>query len=120
MSRRRAGIGLAACSLVLVSELGISAYVGAKLTEGSHRPIDVGAASVDPHFEDVSFRSRDHILLRGWLFHSAMPIPAGLHSRPVVIVVHGYKQNRVNHDFDQVSFARDLLNHGYDTLLFDL
>lgn len=120
--RGRRGVPIALFSLFLLASayLGIGGYAGAKLTHGNHRPIDISAASVDPHFEDVAFDSRDHLRLRGWLFHSTVPVPAGLRSRPVVVVVHGYTQNRIDHDFDQVGFAEDLLRRGYDALLFDL
>jgi pimeloyl-ACP methyl ester carboxylesterase len=64
-------------------------------------------------FEDVSFRSRvDNVLLKGWF----LPAKGNL----ALIIVNGGSQNRVDDNSDTLPLARELVQKGYNTLLFDL
>lgn len=102
-------------SVLLLVYFGVGVVVDDRLTTGTHRALERRATAVQSSFEDVTFRSRvDHLVLRGWLFKA--PAPSGRS----VIIVHGFKQNRVNLDFDAIGLARHLLGEHYDVLLFDL
>jgi fermentation-respiration switch protein FrsA (DUF1100 family) len=63
--------------------------------------------------EDVTFNSRDGIVLKGWWFE----VPG---ADRAVVLVHGRGRNRVNSDFMEAGIAKLLLVHGYSVLLFDL
>jgi pimeloyl-ACP methyl ester carboxylesterase len=85
------------------------------LTMGTHTAPSVPATSIGRVFEDVSFASReDRLTLRGWLFHAS---PSNGRS---VIFVHGWQGNRVDTSSGLWEKARDVVQHGYDALLFDL
>lgn len=93
----------------------VSVGMAFQLTLGDHKPLGAAGGVVETPFENVSFQSRvDHITLRGWLYQA--PAPTGRSA----IIVHGFRQNRVNKDFDAVDLSKDLLAHGYAVLLFDL
>jgi len=86
-----------------------------RLTLGNHRPLGASGNVVQAQFENVAFLSRvDHIALSGWLYRA--PSPTGRSA----VLVHGFRANRVNPDYNAVGLARNLLAHGYDVLLFDL
>ena len=103
-------IGVAA---LLILYTGISVY-GAIATMGAPRlPLTETPSSVGLAYEDVSFTSRDdNIVLRGWFI-------AGQRDS-VIIFVHGGYNNRIDDNVDTLSLARDLVNKGYNLLLFDL
>ena len=115
LRRRLVQLLLAVVALLLLVYLGVGVVVADRLTIGTHKPLERQATAVQAKFEDVIFASRaDHVALRGWLFRA--PNPSGRSA----ILVHGFRQNRVNLDFDAIGLARHLLNEGYDALLFDL
>ena len=64
-------------------------------------------------YEDVSFRSTDGLLLKGWWFPVASADRA-------VIVVHGRAANRIKSGFNPQKIAQLLLASRYSVLLFDL
>jgi pimeloyl-ACP methyl ester carboxylesterase len=64
-------------------------------------------------FQDVSFASRvDRVELKGWFLPSD--------SDSVLLIVHGGFQNRVDPIVHTLELSRDLVNRGYNILLFDL
>jgi fermentation-respiration switch protein FrsA (DUF1100 family) len=83
------------------------------LTKPARQPLDPPAASVAATYEDVSFRSTDGLLLKGWWF----PVRA---ADRAVVVVHGRGANRINSGFDPQRIAQFLLASRYSVLLFDL
>ena len=69
-------------------------------------------ASVGLTYSDVSFPSRDNrITLKGWY------VPG--QGDKVILVSHGGFQNRVDETVDTLRLAHDLVNRGYNVLLFD-
>jgi pimeloyl-ACP methyl ester carboxylesterase len=75
--------------------------------------VNTTPASVGLAYDNVSFPSRgDGVLLKGWY------LPGQGHS--IIIVVHGGYQNRLDDNVDTLGLARDLIQRGYDILLFDL
>lgn len=115
-SRRRAPqLILGLLALLVAVYFGVGVYVADRLTMGTHRGLEQSATAVQPRFENVTFASRvDHLAISGWLFRAQAP------SGRSAILVHGFRQNRVNRDFNAVGLAQHLLAEGYDVLLFDL
>ena len=99
--------------------LGLLAYgvvsyrVADGITKPDRQPLDPPAASVAAIYEDVSFRSTDGLLLKGWWF----PVPS---ADRAVVIVHGRGVNRIKSDFDPQKIAQFLLASRYSVLLFDL
>jgi fermentation-respiration switch protein FrsA (DUF1100 family) len=99
--------------VAVVAYLGISFRVAETVTQVERLPLDPPASSIAPTHEDVTFNSRDGIVLKGWWF-------AVDGADRAVVLVHGRGRNRVNSDFMEAAIARLLLVHGYSVLLFDL
>jgi len=105
-----AGIVIAISFVIYV---GLSIYGAIAVMEIPRIPLHSSPASVDLSYEDVSFTSRvDKVLLKGWY------IPG--EGNFVVIIVHGGWQNRVDLDVNTLGLAQDLVENGYNLLLFDL
>ncbi|HKY52642.1 MAG TPA: alpha/beta hydrolase [Candidatus Limnocylindria bacterium] len=111
ISARRAIAALVV--LVLLAYAGVSLRVADGLTRPGRQPLDPPATSVSATYEDVSFRSTDGLLLKGWWF----PVAA---ADRAVIVIHGRAANRIKSGFAPQKVAQLLLAHGYSVLLFDL
>ena len=91
----------------------ISFRVAQTVTQVERLPLDPPASSIAATHEDVTFNSRDGIVLKGWWF-------AVDGADRAVVLVHGRGRNRVNSDFMEAAIARLMLVHGYSVLLFDL
>lgn len=106
---------LAGVALLAIIYVGVSVAIASVLTEGTHKPVPIAAEAIWPAHQDVAFASRDRgIRLSGWLFH------AGSARTRSIIMVSGRRQTRVDEGFDTADIARNLLDNGYDVLLFDL
>jgi uncharacterized protein len=110
---------LVAAFLVVVLVVAVVAYfaisfrVAQTVTQVERVPLDPPASAIAATHEDVTFNSRDGIVLKGWWF--AVP-----QADRAVVIVHGRGRNRVNSDFMPAAISRLLLTHGYSVLLFDL
>ena len=99
--------------------LGLLAYgvvsyrVADGITKPDRQPLDPPAAMVAAVYEDVSFRSTDGLLLKGWWF----PVPS---ADRAVVIVHGRGVNRIKSSFDPQKIAQFLIASRYSVLLFDL
>lgn len=107
-------LAAAAVALVAVAYLGISLKYAEGVTRVERRPLVATPSSVAPAHQDVSFRSTDGLLLRGWWFES--PSPRGR----AAVLVHGKDRNRIDSSFALDRIARALLAKGYGVLMFDL
>src|SRR5438093_13357869 len=88
-----AALGAVVLGLLLYG--GISYRVADGVTKLERQPLVPAAESVGPIHEDVSFRARDGLLLKGWWFDpSAWQKTLGRPDRAVVFV-HGRGQNRI-------------------------
>jgi len=101
-------------AVALVAYLAICFRYAETLTRVDRHPIRLAPAYVAPTHEEVSFKTRDGLTLRGWWF--AAPSPRDR----AVILVHGKDQDRIDSSFDHGRIARALLAKGYSALLFDL
>lgn len=99
--------------LGLLAYGGVSYRVAEGLTKPTRQPLDPPAASVAPVYEEVSFRSSDGLLLKGWWF----PVPS---ADRAVVLVHGRGANRIKSSFDPQKIAQFFLASRYSVLLFDL
>ena len=102
-------------AVILVLYTGLSVFGAMAAMEVPRLPLDINSspASVGLAYQDVSFTSRDDgVLLRGW------HLPAGGDS--VILIVHGGYQNRLDDNVNTLGLSGDLLERGYDILLFDL
>lgn len=99
--------------LALVAYLGISLRVAAQVTQVERVPLEPPASSIAATHEDVTFNSRDGIVLKGWWFG----VPGADRG---AVIVHGRGRNRVNSDFKPDQIAKLLIAHGYSVLMFDL
>lgn len=108
---------MAAGALVLglLAYGGISYRVADGVTKLERRPLVPAADTVSSVYENVSFRSTDGLLLKGWWF----PNTATRADRAVVLV-HGRGQNRIVSSFRPDLIAQMLLASGYSVLTFDL
>ena len=70
-------------------------------------------AYVQARYEEVAFKSRDGLLLKGWWF----PAPA---ATKAAVLVHGKDQNRIDSSFDPGRMARFLIADGWSVLLFEM
>jgi len=99
--------------LGLLAYGGVSFRVAEGLTKPTRQPLDPPAASVAATYEEVSFRSTDGLLLKGWWF----PVPS---ADRAVVIVHGRGANRIKSSFDPQKITQFLLANRYSVLLFDL
>lgn len=105
--------GLVAVLLIMSGILGMSGYVGWKLTHPVRENLDADPGSVGLMFQDVSFPSRvDRLQMKGWLITA----PG---SRKTVIFAHGYRRNRLNSNIPILAIAREVNARGYNILMFD-
>jgi uncharacterized protein len=122
--------------LVSAVVLGLLAYgvisyrVADGVTKLDRKPLVPAATAVSPTYDDVSFRSTDGLLLKGWWFpasSSVLQLPpgaaTGIPPKPAdkaVVFVHGRGQNRIASSFRPDKIAPIFLARGWDVLLFDL
>jgi len=97
----------------LVAYFAVSFRVAETVTQVERLPLDPPASSIAAAHDDVTFNSRDGIVLKGWWFE----VPG---ADRAAVLVHGRGRNRVNSDFMEAAIAKLLLVHGYSVLLFDL
>lgn len=114
--RKRRWIGITAITLVLVIIIGIiglAGYVGWSLSHPVSKPITVRPEQVQLDYKDIEFSSKwENTLLRGWL------IPVGDTKDRIVIMAHGYSQNRSN-EKPMMPTAKALHDQGIAVLMFD-
>ena len=89
----------------------LGSYVGWTLIHPSRKAIN--AVPTGLPYRDVQFDStRDHLKLDGWFLDA--------HATRTVIMVHGYRDNRLQDNVPGLDVARGLVQHGYNFLMFDL
>jgi fermentation-respiration switch protein FrsA (DUF1100 family) len=100
-------------AIALAAYVGLSIFGASATTEIPRVPLNGSPASVGLLYEDVSFTSRDDgVILRGWYIPAQRDL--------ALIIVNGGFQNRVDDTIDTLDLAHDLVQKGYNLLLFDL
>lgn len=113
VSYRKVKIPVTVLACLLSIYAGVSIFGASACMQIPRLPLQESPASINIAFQDVSFTSRfDHIELKGWF------LPAD--SDSVLVVVNGGFQNRVDPVVDTLHLSHDLINKGYNILLFDL
>ena len=104
---------VALVAVIIVAVLGISIYAASSLTQFERIPIQTTPAEYGLEYTDISFPSRDGLTLRGWWLD--------VHDdSPVVVMVHGSTRNRAEPPERMMGMAKELVNHGYNVLTFDM
>jgi dipeptidyl aminopeptidase/acylaminoacyl peptidase len=93
--------------------LGISAYAASSLTQFERVPIQKTPSDYGLEYSDISFFSRDGLLLRGWWLGTSM-------DSPVIVLVHGSERNRSEPAEKMLGIAKELVSHDYNVLMFDM
>ena len=75
-------------------------------------PVTTSPSSVGLPYRNVSFPSRDNIMLSGWFIPSNSPF--------ALVLIHGGFQNRVDPTIPTLDLSHDLFQKGYNVLLFDM
>jgi fermentation-respiration switch protein FrsA (DUF1100 family) len=100
--------------LALVACEGVAVYTGWVLTHPKHKAIKDSPANYGLTFEAVTFTSReDGLHLQGWY------LPATAPSTKTVVIAHGFQGNREETGPGALNVAKDLVQNGYNALLFD-
>lgn len=102
---------LAAATLASAGSVGLSAYVGWRMTHPAHRFGELSPADAGLAYEDVEFPSaQGGLILRGWF------MPA--EGTRTVILTHGYAMHRLG-ESAALPLAAVLVRHGFNVLAFD-
>ncbi|MCL6445947.1 MAG: alpha/beta hydrolase [Alicyclobacillus sp.] len=107
-------VSIIAIALIFTcTTFGISAYVAWHLTHAQRKPLTTTPAAYGLTYQHVTFPSRiDHLRLDGWL------IPAADARGRIVIMAHGFRENRAA-DKPALPSAKALHNAGISVLMFD-
>lgn len=125
--RRRRSLGrqirlLAGLILFLfIASVGISVYVGWKLTHPAPLALSDSPEHYGMTFESIEFPSRQEgILLKGWYLPGKPPAEGTeAIAKPNIIMAHGYKNNRLQTTTQAIRIAQDLTERGYNVMMFD-
>ncbi|ULL14098.1 alpha/beta fold hydrolase [Paenibacillus sp. H1-7] len=102
-------------ALLLIASVGISVYVGWKLTHPARVALDETPDRYGLAFEKVEFESRTKdVALQGWFIPSSSE-PAKMN----IIMAHGYRKNRLQTGADTLKLTKSLVDQGYNVLMFD-
>ena len=96
--------------------IGISWKYADGVTRVTRDPLKRTPAYVQATYEDVSFKSRDGLTLKGWWF----PAPGIVAATKAAVLVHGKDQNRIDSSFEPGRIARALIADGWSVLLFEM
>jgi fermentation-respiration switch protein FrsA (DUF1100 family) len=102
--------------VLVVAYLGISWKYADGVTRVTRDPLKRTPAYVQATYEDVTFKSRDGLTLRGWWF----PAPGMVAATKAAVLVHGKDQNRIDSSFEPGRIARALIADGWSVLLFEM
>lgn len=120
-----ARLGLTAAATLAVAFVAVAVYVADGVTRVDRDPVDISPRTVQDTYEDVTLRTADGLVLRGWLFPATKRATDDL-SRVIgptadraVVLVHGKDGNRMDSPYLQ-RVARWLLGAGYTVLTIDM
>ncbi|SEB43278.1 X-Pro dipeptidyl-peptidase (S15 family) [Paenibacillus sp. GP183] len=103
--------------LLMAGCLGISGFVGWKLTHPLRLPLDDSPENYGLTYQEIEFTSRTlDVKLAGWLLTSANQ---DSDSPMTLILSHGYAGTRLEKGLPALSLAKRLVEAGYTVLMFD-
>lgn len=92
----------------------VSMYVVWKLMHPARKPVAQSPEEEQLNYSPITFRSRDQAVeLQGWF------IPATTLPKMTIIFAHGYRGNRVHNRVSVLHLTKDLVQQGYNVVLFD-
>lgn len=97
--------------LLIIIYFGFSLLVANEMTKRMAPRLDVTPKVVSENYEDIEFKSSDGLTVKGWLFRSD--------SDKLVIMVAGLLPNRINTDYYAMWVAKDLVDGGYNVIMYD-
>lgn len=97
--------------LIILIYFGFSFIVANEMTKRMAPRLDVSPTHVSENYKDIEFKSTDDLTLKGWLFEN--------NSEELVIMVPGLTQNRINTSYYAMSIGKDLVDQGYNLLMYD-
>ncbi|MBN1367261.1 MAG: alpha/beta fold hydrolase [Dehalococcoidales bacterium] len=107
-------ITLSVILALVVIFIGISAYLGYSMTRTERIPLAENPSVLSLTYENVTFPSLDEkLILHGWLL-------PGSKDGEIIIMVHGNGFNRDDPGIGTLDIANQLIQHGYNVLMFDL
>jgi pimeloyl-ACP methyl ester carboxylesterase len=108
--------------LALLAYAGVSIRVADGITKLERQPLTPAAETVSSLHEDVSFRSTDGLLMKGWWFPAPKLVTRSdqAPAAKALVLVHGRGQNRIISSFHPDKIAPIFLARGWDVLLFDM
>ncbi|MBD0379261.1 alpha/beta hydrolase [Paenibacillus sedimenti] len=101
--------------LIGLGLIGMSTYVGWRLTHPIRKPVDETPEQYGLQAEAIRFPSRmGDVILQGWF------IPATqTESSMTLILAHGYAGTRLEKGLPALAFAKSLVEAGYNVVMFD-
>ncbi|MCH7541757.1 alpha/beta hydrolase [Patescibacteria group bacterium] len=97
--------------IVIILYLAFSFLVAHLMTTRMSPRIDVTPKLVTENYEEIEFKSTDGLTLKGWWFKTG--------SEKLVIMIAGLIPNRTNVDYYGMWVAKDMVDAGYDVILYD-
>lgn len=97
--------------LLLIVYFGFSLLVANEMTKRMAPRLDVSPTMVSENYEDIEFKSTDGLTIKGWLFKAD--------SDKLVVMVAGLLPNRINTDYYAMWIAKDLVEEGYNVIMYD-
>lgn len=94
--------------------VGLSLFVGWSITHPDKKPLDDDPSQYGIDYRDFEVMSHlDQIKLSGWIMES------GNSPKGVIVMAHGYKENRLQHNVPALALSQSLLDENYHVILFD-
>jgi dipeptidyl aminopeptidase/acylaminoacyl peptidase len=94
--------------------VGLSLYVGWSITHPDQKPLDGDPTLYEIDYKEFEVLSHlDKAKLSGWVMESSNS-PKG-----VIVMAHGYKENRLQHNVPALALTQSLLEENYHVILFD-
>lgn len=111
---------LVVAGLLAFAYAGVSWLVASRLAYQTPSPVTRTPATLGLKYQDVIIPSRtDHLLLKGWFIPGVLP-DGNLTADRVIIVEHGFGENRDDPQGPTLNLGAQLARHGFAVLSFDL
>jgi pimeloyl-ACP methyl ester carboxylesterase len=99
--------------VLIVREMVFPIIIATQATKAERHPIEDTPTRLGIVYEEVKFKARDGVQLRGWYLSNS-------EAKDSIIIVHGLDGNRADPGTGYLDIAAGLYKHGFNVLLFDL
>jgi uncharacterized protein len=96
---------------IILGYFAFSFYAASQIVKANHDRIDISPTIISTDYKDISVQNSDGVDLKGWLFKGS--------SNKLIIMIAGFRQNRINKDYFGFLIAKELIVLGYNVLVFD-